>query len=59
MSLTWASPGLAEWVQAARWDRVQWLAGLILLAATVYFAALLILGLRPRDFRVRGSGEGG
>jgi len=56
--LAWASPGLAEWVQAERWDRVTWLAGLVVLAAAAYFAILWLLGLRLGELRVRGAREG-
>ncbi|MCG6967097.1 MAG: murein biosynthesis integral membrane protein MurJ [Chromatiaceae bacterium] len=49
-----ASPALLQWLQADRWERIVWLAGLILLAMACYFALLLALGLRIRDLRARG-----
>lgn len=49
--LLWSSPGLDWWVSAARLDRVVYLLGLILAAMAVYFAVLLMLGVRPRDLR--------
>ncbi len=47
--LAWLSPELSAWSEAARWTRVLWLAGLIALGAGIYGAALVTLGLRPRD----------
>ena len=47
-----------DWLalQAHPWRRVGLLAAVIAGAAAVYFAALLLLGFRPRDFR-RGTGR--
>jgi putative peptidoglycan lipid II flippase len=42
---------LAGWTGAAASERALRLAGIIAAAATVYFGALLALGLRPKDFR--------
>lgn len=42
---------LAEWTGAGAAERALRLAGIIAAAAVAYFAALLALGLRPRDFR--------
>ena len=54
-----------EWTEARRaaqavdrLRRVGMLAGLIVLGAVVYFAVLLVSGLRPRDLRVRNPREG-
>ena len=55
MLLLWLSPDLAWWIESARLARVAWLAGLIVAAIGFYFAALLALGLRPRDLREVGS----
>lgn len=56
--LVWASPELSGWVEADRLRRVGMLMGLIVLGAVVYFAVLLVSGLRPRDLRVRKPREG-
>ena len=55
--LVWASPELGSWVEVDRLRRVGMLAGLIVLGAAVYFAVLLVSGLRPRDLRVRNPRE--
>ena len=39
-----------RWIAAATPVRVVWLLGVVLLGATVYFAALWLLGFRVRDF---------
>jgi putative peptidoglycan lipid II flippase len=56
--LLWASPGLHAWLQAARLDRVAWLAGLVVLGAATYGAVLGAAGLRPRDLLGHAPGEG-
>jgi putative peptidoglycan lipid II flippase len=52
--LWWAQRPLA-WsaMQEAPWERVAWLVAVIGAATVGYFAALLALGFRARDFRVR------
>jgi putative peptidoglycan lipid II flippase len=55
--LVWGTPELAEWIAAARWDRVIWLAAAILFGAVVYFAVLTAAGMRPRDLYGHGPGE--
>lgn len=42
-------------MQAMPWQRAAWLAAVIGAAAVAYFAALLALGFRTRDFRIRRS----
>lgn len=54
--LFWASPGLDAWIAADRMQRVAMLLGLIGLGATVYFAALLASGMRPRHLQLRDPG---
>jgi len=54
--LFWASPELGAWIAADRMQRVAMLLGLIALGATVYFAALLASGMRPRHLQLRDPG---
>ncbi|MDD9891999.1 MAG: murein biosynthesis integral membrane protein MurJ, partial [Gammaproteobacteria bacterium] len=42
-------PDLAWWIEAALIDRVTWLFGIIVPAAVIYFAVLVLLGIRPRQ----------
>jgi len=58
VALVWASPELGSWVEADRLRRVGMLAGLIGLGAAVYFAVLLVSGVRLRDLRVRNPRGG-
>jgi putative peptidoglycan lipid II flippase len=44
-----AKPQLSWWLEAGLTDRVWWLAGLIGIAAGIYFLSLLLCGLRPRQ----------
>lgn len=46
-------PGARFWLDASLWQRCFWLAGLIGGAVVVYFAALLAVGVRPRDLRMQ------
>jgi putative peptidoglycan lipid II flippase len=57
--LVWVSPQLGGWIEAGRLQRVGMLAGLIGLGAGVYFAVLLVFGLRLHDLRVRNPPEAG
>jgi putative peptidoglycan lipid II flippase len=43
----------AWWMAASLSDRVAWLAVSVIAGAGVYFIALLVLGLRPAQFRMR------
>jgi len=44
---------LAWWIDAALTDRVVWLAVSVTAGAGVYFVALVVLGLRPSQLRMR------
>jgi putative peptidoglycan lipid II flippase len=44
---------LAWWIDAALTDRVVWLAVSVISGAGVYFVALVVLGLRPSQLRMR------
>jgi putative peptidoglycan lipid II flippase len=47
----WMSTGTAsQWLAASAGHRVTWLAGVVVLGAAAYFAALAVLGFRLRDF---------
>ena len=48
--LYFAAGPAQHWIDAAKSLRVVWLTGLVLLGAGVYFAALWLMGFRPRDF---------
>ncbi|MBS9783548.1 MAG: murein biosynthesis integral membrane protein MurJ [Pasteurella sp.] len=45
------SPTLQQWNSLTLFGRIHWLSWLILLAATLYFGCLVLLGLRKKDFR--------
>jgi putative peptidoglycan lipid II flippase len=47
------APELAQWLSAARIDRVLWLGGAILAGALVYLGVLLAGGVRPGQLRGR------
>ena len=49
--VSYFSPDLAGWNTLSFWAKVHWLAWLIVLAAISYFASLIALGIRPKDFR--------
>ncbi len=53
--ILWAAQLPFDWpaMQGAPWQRAGWLAAVISVATLGYFAALLALGFRMRDFRVR------
>jgi len=51
VALFWGAGELGEWVTMDRWDRIQFLLGLILAGAAVYFSTLWLLGIRLRHFR--------
>lgn len=43
------------WLDVSTWDRSVWLGTLVIAGAVTYFIALLILGVRPSQFRHRSS----
>lgn len=47
--IVFCKPQLGWWLQAALFDRVLWLLGLIVTAAGLYFLSLLLCGLKPRQ----------
>jgi len=53
----WAAQQSFNWtaMQDAPWQRAGWLTAVISVATLSYFAALLMLGFRSNDFRVRRS----
>jgi putative peptidoglycan lipid II flippase len=52
----YASMGQASWWLAAPWQhKLPAMAGLVLLGAATYLAALAVLGFRPRDFSRHGA----
>lgn len=48
-----ALPALPEWFAAGTWGRVSLLGLGILVGAVVYFLALMVMGIRPADFRAK------
>jgi putative peptidoglycan lipid II flippase len=50
LSLHYALGEVRDWVVASIPLRVGWLAGLVVLGASVYLGVLWVLGIRPRDF---------
>ena len=53
--LHWLGRPYDWWLDAAVFERTVWLLTTVSVAAIGYFAALVILGLRPADFRLRRS----
>jgi putative peptidoglycan lipid II flippase len=53
----WLAQRPLDWsaLQATPWQRAGWLALAIGAGAGAYFAALAVLGFRPRDFRHRAG----
>lgn len=54
VGLAWLAPDWQQWLGWGVWTRVQWLSLLVVVGAAVYFAWLAALGVRPRQFRMRG-----
>lgn len=49
--LYWLAPPAAEWLTAGLWQRVQWMALLVVAGVAIYLLVLAVLGLRPRHLR--------
>ena len=49
--LLWGAGDIELWLSLTSWERVVRLASLIGIAAAAYFAALFLLGIRPRHFQ--------
>ncbi len=54
VGLAWLAPEWQQWLGWGVWTRVKWLVLLVVIGAAVYFAWLAALGVRPRQFRMRG-----
>ncbi|WP_046077763.1 murein biosynthesis integral membrane protein MurJ [Halomonas sp. HG01] len=54
LGLAWLMPDWHAWLDWSLWHRVGWLAALVILGASAYFAWLAALGVRPRHFRING-----
>ncbi len=52
-ALYWLALWAGDWLQMATILKLSWLAVLVVAGAVVYFAVLLLLGFRPRDFSKR------
>ncbi len=57
--LIYLAGDLDRWVSLPGLDRALWLAGCIGAGIVVYFAALVLVGVRPGDFRMRSGLSGG
>ena len=51
--LLWLHRAATWWMSAGLVDRVSWLALSVIAGAGIYFVALVVLGLRPIQFRLR------
>jgi putative peptidoglycan lipid II flippase len=51
--LLFVSPSTAAWLAAGFWTRCLWLSGAVLGGVAAYAAALLAVGIRPRDMRMQ------
>jgi len=51
--LLWLHKAATWWMAANLEDRVSWLSLSVVAGAGVYFVALVVLGLRPNQFRLR------
>jgi len=48
------SPDWQVWLEFGLWQRVRWVAGLVVLGGGLYFIWLTALGLRLRHFKMNG-----
>ncbi len=55
VSLWFGMGSEARWLEAQGWARILHLTALVVGGAVVYFAVLLVMGFRPRDFHKRGA----
>ena len=53
LGLAWAAPDWQAWLGWGIWQRVAWLAALVLGGAALYFAWLAATGVRLRHFRMK------
>lgn len=51
--LWWFGGDVAQWLAASTTHRIAWLAAIVMGGATVYFAMLAVLGVRPGQFRLQ------
>ncbi|MDX1355183.1 MAG: murein biosynthesis integral membrane protein MurJ [Halomonas venusta] len=52
IALYMAAPDWQEWLDFALWQRIRWVAGLVVLGGGLYFAWLAAFGLRLRHFKM-------
>lgn len=50
-ALLWLMPDGSIWLDGSVWQRIYWLASLVVVGGLSYFVVLLIVGLRPRQMR--------
>jgi putative peptidoglycan lipid II flippase len=50
--LWWFGGDVAQWLSASTSHRIAWLAAIVAGGAAVYFLALAVMGVRPRQFRL-------
>ena len=51
--LYWAGGDIDTWLRTPTLQRMLWLGALVVGGGAVYFATLGLLGVRPREFRLR------
>ncbi len=54
VALMLVSPDWQVWLEFGLWQRVRWVAGLVVLGGGLYFISLTALGLRLRHFKMNG-----
>ncbi|HCL24396.1 MAG TPA: murein biosynthesis integral membrane protein MurJ, partial [Halomonas sp.] len=54
VALMLVSPDWQVWLEFGLWQRVGWVAGLVVLGGGLYFIWLTALGLRLRHFKMNG-----
>ena len=52
IALYLAAPDWQEWLDFELWQRIRWVAGLVVLGGGLYFAWLTAFGLRLRHFKM-------
>jgi putative peptidoglycan lipid II flippase len=52
-ALLWLARPVDWWIAAAVMERIAWLAGSVVAGGSAYFIALVVMGLRPVQFRMR------
>jgi putative peptidoglycan lipid II flippase len=51
--ILWVNFLVGSWTEIGQWAQIGWLTVAVAGGASVYFAAAILLGLRPADLRMR------